>query len=106
MSEFSFIVPVRSLLYNFFPFNFIDIKSQYTAPEIGDSLQATYESDVYAMGVTILEALCNEVQKAGQRPNLASVVGNKQALILQCVKDDPMERIKSDKIPKKLAGMI
>ena len=58
------------------------------------------------MGVTILEALCNEVQKAGQRPNLASVVGNKQALILQCVKDDPMERIKSDKIPKKLAGMI
>ena len=62
------------------------------------------------MGVTILEALCNEVQKAGQRPNLASVVGNKQALILQCVKDDPMERIKSDKIReeklwKKLAGM-
>ena len=60
---------------------------------------------MYAMGVTILEALCNEVQKAGQRPNLASVVGNKHALIVQCVKDDPMERIRSDKIPKKLAGM-
>ena len=49
------------------------------------------------MGVIILEALGNEVQKINQRPDLAAFTAGRRGLISQCVGEDPNGRIKADR---------
>lgn len=82
-----------------------DTHSQYTAPELRGDSEPTCASDIYAMGVTILEALTGHAQKANQL-DLQSVHGQKQEMIASCISADPQGRMNAIKIVKTLNNML
>lgn len=83
----------------------LDEISGYTAPELRQGFEASYASDVYAMGITILESLTDETRDKNSSPDMGSLTGDNHKLVSQCVENIPEKRIKSGHLARSISRM-